>query len=110
MALNKIGVKKKHQKLSQAEEKFMEKCRRHPELSERFEAILKIAEDEEKKGSKVDEIEEILIEEVRRLGNETMRRWSSKKHWQIEEEMRAAQMYCGKKKDLGGGDISEKSK
>ena len=49
--------------------------RRHPEMRERFEAILNLAEGPEGEVGTADQVEEMLIEEVRRLGKATLREW-----------------------------------
>lgn len=50
---------------------------RHPQLLERFEAILELSQSDELKT--VDEIEGVLIEEVRKLGGETLGSWASRR-------------------------------
>jgi hypothetical protein len=59
---------------SPKEKKLLEKLRRHPHLLEQIEAILALAESSE--GS-ADEVESLLIEEIRRLGKTTMESWAS---------------------------------
>jgi hypothetical protein len=61
------------------EEALVERLRLHPVLMERFEAILGIAEgDDNAPIPKADDVEDMLIEEVRKLGNATMRNWAHK--------------------------------
>lgn len=64
----------------QREKRFLEKLRSHPELLERFEAILELTEGSQRTA---DQIEELLVEEVRRLGNQTMQQWAqgAEGHW-----------------------------
>lgn len=45
----------------------------HPEMLERFESILNLAESDEV--GTFDEVEELLVQEVRRLGGETLGSW-----------------------------------
>ena len=59
----------------------------HPEMLERFESILDLAESDEV-GS-FDEIEERLVEEVRRLGGETLGSWLERREERIGEATRA---------------------
>jgi hypothetical protein len=76
----------RHQQ-SHREQRLMEKLRRHPELLERFEAILGLSECGEGALRSADEIEELLVEEVRRLGSRVMHDWA-----QDTEERAAARM------------------
>ena len=62
------------------------KLERHPELMERFEAIFALAENEQI--STVDQIEELLIEEVRKLGGETICSWVQGQQEKLERELR----------------------
>ena len=58
------------------EKRLLEKLRRRPELLERFEAILALTESEGGELRTADEVEELLVEEVRRLGNRAIDRKS----------------------------------
>jgi len=69
---------------SAKEKKLVEKLRLHPQLLEQFEAILALAESSE--GS-ADEVESLLIEEVRRLGKTTIESWA------IHAEEKTAQQF-----------------
>lgn len=63
--------------LSPAELKLIDRLREHPELMERFQHILEIsATSADGTVKKADEIEALLIEELRRLGNVTMESWA----------------------------------
>ena len=63
-------------KLSDAELKLIERLRERPELMERFAAILELSTNTEPI-KRADEIEELLLQEIRRLGNATMQGWAS---------------------------------
>ena len=93
-------MRKKTEKTDRGDEALLEKLRRHPELRERIEKILALADSPEHQGKTADEIEELLIEEVRRLGAETMRDWAQGVERAIGEEMkqRKPSTYSGKKK------------
>jgi hypothetical protein len=69
------------------EKRFLEKLRRHPELLERFEAILGLSETRDGPLRSADETEEMLIDEVRRLGSRVMHDWAA-----ATEECAAVQM------------------
>ena len=66
---------------------LMERLESHPEMLERFETILDLAESDET-GS-FDEIEERLVEEVRRLGGDTLEAWLERREERIGEATRA---------------------
>jgi hypothetical protein len=67
---------KKPIQLSEEEIRHIESLRKHPELRDRIAAILKISEGEEGGLRKADEVEELLIEEIRKLGNTSMKEWA----------------------------------
>lgn len=69
-------MRKKHHQLTETETVLVERMRRHPDLQERFEAILHLAEGGEGEVGTADQVEEMLVEEVRRLGRDTMRDWA----------------------------------
>ena len=79
---------------------LLERFNRRPELKERFEAILELAEGEEGELRSADEIEALLIEEVRRLGSQTMHDWAKGAHAKVAAEMKqkSPESYVGKKK------------
>ena len=68
--------KKSGQGLSDSERRLIEGLRQRPQLMERFQSILELANSEEGPLLTADEVEELLIEEVRKLGNETMTQWA----------------------------------
>jgi pantothenate synthetase len=64
---------KKAVKLSAREEQLVEKMRQQPEMMERVESIFNAAYSS---GKTADEIEEMLIREIRQLGQTTMQSWA----------------------------------
>lgn len=71
----------KHEKeegmgLSERERRLIEELRQQPEMMERLQSILDLANSAEGPLKTADEVEELLIEEMRRLGNATMVRWA----------------------------------
>lgn len=70
------------------EKRLLEKLRNRPELLERFEAILELTESEGGELRTADEVEELLVEEVRRLGNRVMHDWAGGAEQRVAEEMR----------------------
>ena len=58
-------------------ERLTEKLRRHPHLMERFEAIMELTQSESGPIRKADEVEELLVQEMRKLGNRAMQEWAA---------------------------------
>jgi hypothetical protein len=63
--------------LSEQELQMIERLREHPELMERFQSILEISANADGPVKSADEVEGLLIEEMRRLGNATMGDWAT---------------------------------
>ena len=61
-------MKKKNSELNDREAHLIEQLRERPELMERFEAILGLTECENGPVRRADDVEDMLVEEVRRLG------------------------------------------
>jgi len=73
---------------SQEERELIERLRQRPEMMARVQSILDIAR--EAGGSKTaDEVEELLVEEMRKLGNSTMREWAGGAQERLTQELRA---------------------
>ena len=69
--------KTKSLELTAHEVKLMEQLRARPEMMERFQTILEISSSAEGPIKSADEIENLLVEEMRRLGNTTMGTWAA---------------------------------
>ena len=83
----------KHKKADQptldpAELRLIEQLRKHPELLERVRSILEITASAEGTIKKADEIEALLIEEMRRLGHATMETWAGKAEQALGAELK----------------------
>jgi hypothetical protein len=74
--------------LNAAELQLLEQLRNHPELFERFRSILEIAASAEGSIRKADDIEALLIEEMRRLGHATMETWAGKVEQTLADELK----------------------
>jgi pantothenate synthetase len=72
-------------KLSAREQQLIEKMRQQPEMMERVESIFNAAYSS---GKTADEIEEVLISEIRQLGQTTMQRWAIRTEQELAEEFR----------------------
>lgn len=70
------------------EERFMEKLREHPLLMERFEAIMELTRSESGPIRKADQVEELLVEEVRKLGNRAMQDWAQGAEARAAEQLK----------------------
>lgn len=67
---------------------IIEKLRRQPNIMEQLEKILKISDASAGPLKTADEVEELLIEEMRRLGNLTMNQWAAQAHQRINDELK----------------------
>jgi hypothetical protein len=74
--------------LSPQEVKLIEQLRAHPELLERFQSIVEIACNEGGPLKTADEVEELLIQEMRRLGSSTMHQWAILAEERVSTELR----------------------
>ena len=68
---------KQNSPLNAQEAQLIQRLRQHPELMERFQSILEISATTEGPIQSADEVEALLIEEMRRLGNTTMSHWAA---------------------------------
>ena len=74
--------------LTPAELHLIERLREHPELIERFDHILEITATTDGTVKRADEIESLLIEEMRRLGNAAMGSWASQAERTLAEQLK----------------------
>lgn len=80
--------KSKSGQLTPQEMKLIEQLREHPELRERFETILQISSNAEGPLKSADEVEALLIEEMRRLGNTTMGSWAARAEQRLGKQFK----------------------
>lgn len=62
--------------LTREEWQIIEQLRQHPEMMARFESILAITRNADGPLQTADEVEELLIQEMRRVGNAAMTQWA----------------------------------
>jgi hypothetical protein len=74
--------------LNAAELQLIEQLRNHPELFERVRSILEITASAAGTIKQADEIEALLIQEVRRLGHATMETWAGKAEQTLAAELK----------------------
>jgi hypothetical protein len=80
--------KKKHlETLSAPELQMIERLREHPKLMERFQSILEISANADGPVKSADEVEGLLIEEMRRLGNATMGDWATSAEKRLADQL-----------------------
>lgn len=75
------------QNLNQSELNLIRRLRKQPKIMERVERILEIASSSEGPLKTADEIEELLLEEMRRLGNDTMTEWATQAERRVGQEL-----------------------
>ena len=75
--------------LSPQEIQLIEQLRQHPEILERVQNILQIARNEEGPLKSADEVEELLIQAMRRLGSATMHQWAIGAEERVSTELKS---------------------
>ena len=83
---------KKHSQFSTQEQQLVERLRRHPELMERFQGILEIGADADGPIKTADQVEELLVEELRRLGNTTMGSWAARVEERLSQQLQQGEV------------------
>lgn len=80
-----------HEPLTEQELRLLNQLRQHPEMMARFESILNLASNTEGPLKTADEVEDLLIEEVRRLGHTTMSQWAVHAEQRVSQELKELQ-------------------
>ena len=65
-----------------------ERLNKHPDLKKRIDELLKIVEDAEGDIEKANEAEQMVIEELRKMGNEVLHSWARNKEKRDVEKVR----------------------
>lgn len=84
-------MKQKKQQLSAftaAEIQLIEQLREHPEMRERVQSILEIARNAEGPLKSAAEVEELVVDEMRRLGNVTLGQWAIQAEERVSQELK----------------------
>ena len=76
------------QQLSPSELQLIEQLREHPEMMERVQSIFAITRNAEGPLKTADEVEELLIQEMRQLGNTSMRQWAMQAEERVSQELK----------------------
>ncbi len=74
--------------LNDSERQLIEQLRKQPELLERVRSILEITASAEGPLKKADEVEALLIQEMRRLGQATMENWARRAEQSLAEQLK----------------------
>lgn len=77
-------------KCAMTEKRFVERLRQHPELLARFESILELAYSTDGPLKTADQVEELLIEKLRQLGNVSMNQWAQQAEARVSDELKAS--------------------
>lgn len=80
--------KRRIPELNEQEVRVVERLRKHPEMMERVQSILELAYDEAGPLKTADEVEELLIQEIRRLGHTTMNQWANQAEERVSTELK----------------------
>ena len=75
-------------KFSQSEVQLIEQLRQQPEMMERLRSILELTRTTEARLKTADEVEELLIQELRRLGNTTLCQWATQAEARVSNELK----------------------
>jgi hypothetical protein len=100
------------QNFSQSEIDLIKRLRQQPQMRERVQRILEIANSTEGPLKTADEIEELLLEEMRRLGNNTMTEWATQAEKRVGEELQQQDptvLKRKKKRSVGGAFLASLS-
>jgi hypothetical protein len=63
-----------------------ERLREYPELRARIEELVEIVENKEGDVVKADDAEELVVQEIRRIGQEALQGWAERKHRRLVRE------------------------
>jgi hypothetical protein len=74
---------------SQEEMQLLQRLRHHPEMMERVKSILEIASNVAGPLQTADEVEDLLVEEMRRLGHCTMGQWAAGAEERVSRELKS---------------------
>lgn len=83
-------MKQKHPhpiELSTDEEQLIKRLREHPKLKERFLTILEVTSNTDGPIKRADEVEALLVEELRQLGNASMESWGRRAERSLGEQL-----------------------
>jgi hypothetical protein len=89
------------QEYSPAERQFIQRLRQRPELRERFQSILELTDNAEGPLKTADEMEELLIQELRQLGSTSMNDFATRAEQRVGEELKSRDATVRSRKKKG---------
>ena len=75
--------------LTEQETHLIQQLRQHPEIRARVQSILEIARNTEGPLKTADAVEELLVQELRQLGNVTMNQWATQAEERVSTELKS---------------------
>lgn len=84
--------------LNPQEIKLIDQLRQQPRIMERVQRILEIAQSSEGPWKTADQVEELLIQEMRQLGNTTMNEWATQAQERVSQELQTENPAVRKRK------------
>lgn len=75
--------------LTPQETRFIEQLRQHPEMLARLQSILELTRAADGPLKTADEVEELLIQELRQLGSTTMHQWATQAEARVGADLQA---------------------
>lgn len=80
--------KAEREEFTASETELIKQLREHPQMMVRVQRILEIARNAEGPLKTADEVEELVIEEMRRLGNVTLSQWAIQAEERVSTELK----------------------
>ena len=77
---------------------FLARLQRHPELQAKFDALLDIVDNASGDALKADEAEQLLFEQLRRMGQQAIQSWPERKQQRVEADSDARSDLARKEK------------
>lgn len=77
---------------------FLARLQRHPELQAKFDALLDIVDNADGDALKADQAEQLVFEELRRLGQQAIQSWAERKQQRVEADSNARSDLARKEK------------
>jgi hypothetical protein len=75
------------QAITPQEIRLIEQLRQHPEIKARVESIMELVRNEDGPLKTADQVEGVLIQELRRLGSTTMHQWANQAEQRVTTEL-----------------------
>jgi hypothetical protein len=89
------------QEYSPAEKQFIQRLRQRPELRERFQSILELTDNAEGPLKTADQMEELLIQELRQLGSTSMNDFATRAEQRVGEDLKSRDATVRSRKKKG---------